>query len=48
MGVPVFDPEKVNAADVVELLRGLAADLFVVCDYGQLLSAEVLGIPPLG
>ncbi len=48
VGVPVFDPEKVNAADVVELLRGLAADLFVVCDYGQLLSAEVLGIPPLG
>jgi methionyl-tRNA formyltransferase len=47
-GVAVVDPEKANAADAVAMLQGFAADLFVVCDYGQILSAEVLGIPPLG
>ena len=46
--VAVVDPEQVNAPETVAILRGFAADLFVVCDYGQLLSAEVLGIPPLG
>jgi methionyl-tRNA formyltransferase len=47
-GIPVLDPERVNAADSVAAIRGLAADLFVVCDYGQILSAELLGAAPLG
>ena len=47
-GIPVLDPEKANAAESVAAIRGLAADLFVVCDYGQILSAELLGVAPLG
>lgn len=47
-GIPVLDPEKANAAESVAAIRGLGADLFVVCDYGQILSAELLGVAPLG
>ena len=47
-GIPVLDPERVNEPSSVAALRTLAADLFVVCDYGQLLSAELLALPPFG
>jgi methionyl-tRNA formyltransferase len=47
-GIPVIDPADVNAAETVEVVRGLTADLFVVCDYGQILSPELLAIPRLG
>jgi methionyl-tRNA formyltransferase len=45
-GVPVHVPESINSGQ--QLLTGLAPDLMVVCDYGQILSPEVLAIPPLG
>ncbi len=47
-GIPVLAPEKANAPESVAAIRGLAAELFVVCDYGQILSAELLGVAPLG
>lgn len=47
-GVPVFAPANVNDSEVVTWLRESAADLFVVCDYGQILSAECLGAARLG
>jgi methionyl-tRNA formyltransferase len=47
-GIPVLDPERVNAAESVAAIAHLAPDLLVVCDYGQLLSAELLGLAPLG
>jgi methionyl-tRNA formyltransferase len=47
-GLTILDPEKTSSPEFVAVLRGLAADLFVVCDYGQILSREVLAIPPLG
>lgn len=47
-GLFILEPETVNTAESIAALRSLAADLFVVCDYGQLLSAELLGVPPLG
>jgi len=47
-GLTVLAPEKANAPESVAAIRGLAADLLVVCDYGQLLSAELLALPPLG
>lgn len=46
--VPVVQPEDVNAPEAMETLRGLGPDLLVTAAYGQILSAEVLGIPPLG
>lgn len=47
-GVPIFQPESVNAADGVAMLRGLSPDLLVVAAYGQILSKEVLSIPAQG
>jgi methionyl-tRNA formyltransferase len=47
-GVPVFQPERINAPEGVAMLRGLAPDLLVVAAYGQILSKEVLGIPTQG
>src|SRR3954447_13140908 len=47
-GVPVFQPEDVNAADAIAALRTLAPDLLVTAAYGQILSAELLGVPRLG
>jgi methionyl-tRNA formyltransferase len=37
-GVSVLDPERVNDDESVAAIEKLGADLFVVCDYGQILS----------
>ena len=47
-GVPVLDPERINDDVAIAALAGLAPDLLVVCDYGQILSPRVLAIAPLG
>lgn len=47
-GTPIYDPESVNTADAKALLAELAADLFVVADYGQILAAETLAAARLG
>ena len=46
--VPVFQPENVNTSDALAIIREFGADLFVTAAYGQILSADLLGIPPLG
>ncbi|MEZ6057470.1 MAG: methionyl-tRNA formyltransferase [Planctomycetaceae bacterium] len=48
LGVPVFQPENVNSPEALDVLRTLRADAFIVAAYGQILSAELLGIPRLG
>jgi methionyl-tRNA formyltransferase len=47
-GLPIHEPESVNSPQAHEALRELAADLFVVCDYGQILSAPTLSLAKLG
>lgn len=47
-GLTVLQPENVNAAESLAALRELAADVFVVASYGQILSREFLAIPRLG
>jgi methionyl-tRNA formyltransferase len=47
-GVPVRQPEDVNAAGGLDLIRELQSDLLVTAAYGQILSAELLSIPRLG
>jgi methionyl-tRNA formyltransferase len=47
-GTPVFDPADVNAAESLDEIRKLAADLFVVADYGQILSDDLLAVARLG
>lgn len=46
--VPVFQPESINTPEGVAGLKEMAPDLLVVAAYGQILSREVLGVPPLG
>ncbi len=47
-GIIIFEPEDVNSVDANDWLREFAADLLVVCDYGQILSAETLSTARLG
>ena len=46
--VPIWEPDRINADDSIDQLRQWSADLFLVCDYGQILSAEALGMAKLG
>lgn len=47
-GLPVLAPERVNDDDAIAAIERLAADLFVVCDYGQILAPRLLATAPLG
>lgn len=47
-GLAVLDPERVNDVAARQAIAALGCDLFVVCDYGQILSADLLAVPPLG
>jgi len=47
-GIPVFDPPSCNDDEFVATLREFSADLFVVCDYGQILSSPCLASARLG
>jgi methionyl-tRNA formyltransferase len=47
-GTPVFDPDDVNGEEARARLSEYGADLLVVCDYGQILSAETLATTRLG
>ncbi|HLA83235.1 MAG TPA: methionyl-tRNA formyltransferase [Thermoguttaceae bacterium] len=47
-GMPIFDPEDVNTPESVARLVEAAADVLVVCDYGQILSREALASARLG
>jgi methionyl-tRNA formyltransferase len=46
--IPVAQPESVNTPEGVAALREMRPDLLVVAAYGQILSKDVLGVPPLG
>lgn len=47
-GIPVFQPERIKREEGVNALRALAPDLCVTAAFGQLLSQEILDVPPLG
>ena len=47
-GVRVEQPESINGPEGLDLVRSLAPDLLVTAAYGQILSADLLGIPRLG
>jgi len=46
--IPLFQPESVNTPEGVAGVRALQPDLLVVAAYGQILSNDVLAIPPHG
>jgi methionyl-tRNA formyltransferase len=45
---PIFDPEDINSPGWQSRLAALAADLLVVCDYGQILSPATLALAHRG
>lgn len=46
--IPVLQPEKVKAWQVVEELRKIQPDCIVVVAFGQILSKEILDLPKYG
>lgn len=46
--IPVYTPERVKDPAFVEQLRQIACDVIVVVAFGQILSKEILELPPYG
>ncbi len=47
-GLTIWQPERVNAPEFLELLRGVSPDIIIVAAYGQILRRDLLSIPPKG
>lgn len=47
-GLSVYAPDSINSPEGQQLLKELAPDLLMVCDYGQILSRETIALVPLG
>jgi methionyl-tRNA formyltransferase len=47
-GLPVFQPERLRGAAVIERLAAADADLFVIAAYGQILRQPILDLPARG
>jgi methionyl-tRNA formyltransferase len=47
-GVPVYQPESINTPEGVAAIQAWRPDLLVVAAYGQILSKDVLSVPPRG
>lgn len=48
LNLEILDPASCNAADFVQSLQSFNADLFFVCDYGQIMSRKCLATARLG
>ncbi len=48
LGLPVETPERCRRPEVIERLKELDADLFVVAAYGQILPQALLDVPRYG
>ncbi|MCX5701764.1 MAG: methionyl-tRNA formyltransferase [Candidatus Omnitrophica bacterium] len=46
-GLKIYQPQNVNTAEAIKLLKDLSPDLFIVIAYGQILSEELLGVPKI-
>ncbi len=47
--LPIWQPARIKKdPETIEALRDLAADIFVVVAYGQILSQEILDLPKMG
>ncbi|MGE5632900.1 MAG: methionyl-tRNA formyltransferase [Caulobacteraceae bacterium] len=46
--IEVYQPEKIKTPEFVKILKGLKPDVIIVVAFGQILSQEILDIPPLG
>lgn len=48
LAIPLLQPEKASAPEVVQALAQYQADLFIVVAYGEILKQTVLDLPRLG
>ncbi|MDQ7094768.1 methionyl-tRNA formyltransferase [Desulfosporosinus sp. PR] len=48
LNLPIFQPVKLKTAEEIQRLRELSPDCIIVVAYGQLLSKEILDLPPQG
>ncbi len=46
LGLPVHQPEKISAPEGLAELSSYQPDTVVICAYGQILSREVIDLPP--
>jgi methionyl-tRNA formyltransferase len=47
-GIPVMQPARIKTPEAVAELKKYPADIYIVAAFGQILSKEILDIPPLG
>ncbi|MBP6964314.1 MAG: methionyl-tRNA formyltransferase [Armatimonadetes bacterium] len=47
-GVPVYQPESVRVDEVLDLVRAIAPDIFVVVAFGQIIPKSLLDMPRYG
>ena len=47
-GIPVMQPKRIKTPEAVEELKTYEADVYVVAAFGQILSREILELPPYG
>ncbi len=47
-GLEVYAPDSINTEEARQKLAAWQPDLLMVCDYGQILSRELLAVAPLG
>lgn len=47
-GLPIYEPASINTPDAIAHVAAIGADLFFVCDYGQILSNDCLAAARLG
>jgi methionyl-tRNA formyltransferase len=46
-GIPLLETENINSPEVVQKIRAVQADIFLVVAFGQILKEEVLGLPKM-
>lgn len=47
-GIPLLEPENINDTASIELLRQFDFDIIFICDYGKILSPDVISLAPYG
>lgn len=45
--IPILQPKKASSEDIVQFLKSLKPDLFIVVAYGQILKQNLLDVPVL-
>lgn len=47
-GIPVYQPEKLNTSEQIDLVKTIAPDLIIVVAYGKKIPDEILAVPCYG